>query len=69
MMCNIEGFRDSERPTLAVQGVQTEPCENSQSSLVERVCAFLERYAIAHGSDANLWRHAGSISGASPRNG
>ena len=39
------------------------------SSLVERVCAFLERYANTHDGDVKILRAAGPISGGNPQNG
>jgi hypothetical protein len=51
-MCNPDDFGDDGCPRVAVQGVQTAPYEISQASFVERVCEFLERYAIAPGADA-----------------
>ena len=46
----------------AVRKVRTELCENSELSLVERVCEFLERYAMAHANEAeSAW--AGEIVG------
>jgi hypothetical protein len=35
-----------------VRNFGTECAENTELSLVERVCAFLDRYAIAHASEA-----------------
>jgi hypothetical protein len=69
MTCGPDEFRQTGRPNLAVQGAQTEHCESSQSSLVERVCAFLERYTIAHGDDAKFPKAAGTMSGGNPENG
>lgn len=52
MICNPNkaGVRGSL--TVAVEGIHEELYETLQSSLVERVCEFLERYAMAHGNDA-----------------
>ncbi len=46
-MCNPSEVRDDGCQRLAVQGVQAEPYEISRASFVERVCEFLDRYAIA----------------------
>lgn len=51
MICEAGEFRDDECPHVALQGFQAEPYEISQPSFVERVCEFLERYAIAPGDD------------------
>jgi hypothetical protein len=52
MICNPNeaGIRGSLN--VAVDGIHEELYETSQSSLVEWVCEFLERYATAHGDDA-----------------
>ena len=49
----------------AVRKVCIECGENSELSLVERVCKFLEQYAITHASEAeSAW--AGEIAGSRP---
>jgi hypothetical protein len=47
----------------AVQRVGMKRGENSERSLVERVCEFLEQYGIAHASEAESAR-AGEITEA-----
>lgn len=69
MICNPDEFRDAGRSNLTVQGLQIERGEDSQGSLVERVCAFLERYASTHDGDVKFLRAAGPISGGHVKNG
>jgi hypothetical protein len=52
MICNPNKAGVLGSLNVAVKGIHEELYETSQSSLVERVCGFLERYAIAHGDDA-----------------
>jgi hypothetical protein len=59
MVCNPDELRDAGRSNLTVQGLQIDRSEDSQGSLVERVCAFLERYASTHGGDVKILRPAG----------
>jgi hypothetical protein len=56
MMRNPDKFAGAKIPTAAVQAIRTETGEGSESSLVERVCAFLDRYASAHADDAKFSR-------------
>jgi hypothetical protein len=51
MVCNTDEFRVAGRANPTMQGLQPERSENPQSSLVERVCAFLDRYAGTHDAD------------------
>jgi hypothetical protein len=51
MMCNPGEVEDGSGQRIRVQEVLTEPYEILQASLVERVCKFLERYAITPGDD------------------
>lgn len=69
MVCNPDECRDAGRPNLTVQGFQIECSGDSHGSLVERVCAFLERYASTHDGDVKILRAAGPISGGNPQNG
>jgi hypothetical protein len=69
MMCNPGEFREDDRRHVALQGVQTEPYEGSQATFAERVCEFLERYAIAHFDDAKSQGSATAICGAIPKSG
>ncbi len=70
MVCNPDELRDAGSSNLAVQGLQIERGEDSQGSLVERVCAFLERYASTHDGDVEILRPAGpAMSGGNPENG
>jgi hypothetical protein len=62
MVCNTDEFRVAGRANPTMQGLQPERSENPQSSLVERVCAFLDRYACAHDGDLKNLRPAGPIS-------
>lgn len=68
MMCNPDQCTDGDRIIPPVLRVQPNPFETSESSLVERVCAFLERYASAHSDDAGLLCPAGAISAGRRRN-
>ena len=52
LICNPDEFGDDRRPHVAAHGVQTDIYEISQASFVDRVCEFLERYAIAPVADA-----------------
>jgi hypothetical protein len=69
MVCNPDEPRNAGRSNHAVRGLQTERSEDSQGSLVERVCVFLERYANTHHGDVKILRAAGPISGGNPQNG
>jgi hypothetical protein len=52
MICNSDEAGVGGNSTIAVRDIQSEPYESSQYSLVDRVCEFLERYAIQYGSGA-----------------
>jgi hypothetical protein len=54
MICNPDEAGVGGNSTVAVQDVHSEPYESSQYSLVDRVCEFLERYAIEYGSSAEI---------------
>jgi hypothetical protein len=54
MICNPDEAGVGGNSTAAVQDIQSESYESSQYSLVERVCEFLERYAIEYGSGAEI---------------
>jgi hypothetical protein len=54
MICNPDEAKVAGNSTVAVQDIQSEPYESSQYSLVDRVCEFLERYAIERGSGAEI---------------
>ena len=69
MVRNPDELRDAGRPNPTVRGLQIERGENSQSSLVERVCAFLERYASTDDGDVKFLGAEGSISGGNSQNG
>ena len=69
MVRNTDEFRMAGRANPAMQGLELERSENPQSSLVERVCAFLDRYAGAHDGDLKNLRPAGPITGGNPKNG
>lgn len=54
MICNSDEGRVGGNSTVAVQDIHSEPYEGSQYSFVNRVCEFLERYAIEYRSDAEI---------------
>jgi hypothetical protein len=62
MVCNTDEFRVAGRANPTMQSLQPERSENPQSSLVERVCAFLDRYAGTQDGDLKNLRPAGPIS-------
>ena len=66
MICNPDEARVAGNSTVAVQDIQSEPYESSQYSLVDRVCEFLERYAIECGSGAELLQSSPSTRASSP---
>jgi hypothetical protein len=68
MLCNRDELRNAGGLNLTVQDLQMERSEDSQRSLVERVCAFLERYASTHDGDVKFLRAAGPISGGHLKN-
>ena len=57
MICDPGEARVGGNSTVAVQDIQSEPYESSQYSLVERVCEFLERYAIEYGGQFGNLSH------------
>jgi hypothetical protein len=66
MICNPDEARVSGNSTVAAQDIQSEPYESSQYSFVDRVCEFLERYAIEGGSGAKILQSSPSIRASSP---
>ena len=53
--------------TVAVRDIQLEAYEGSPYSLVDRVCEFLDRYAIEYGSDAEILQSSPSTRTTSPK--
>jgi hypothetical protein len=73
MICNPDEARVSGNSTVAAQDIQSEPqdiqsepYESSQYSFVDRVCEFLERYAIECGSGAEILQSSRSTRVSSP---
>jgi hypothetical protein len=54
MICNPDEAGVGGNSTVAVKDIQSESYGSSQYSFVERVCEFLERYAIEYGSGAEI---------------
>ena len=54
LICGADEAGVGGNSTVAVQDIQSEPYESSQYSFVDRVCEFLERNAIEHGSDVKF---------------
>lgn len=68
MICNPDEARVGGISTIAVQDIQSEPYGSSQYSLVERVCEFLERYAIEYGSGAEILKSSPATRATSAKN-
>lgn len=54
MKCNPDEAGVGGNSTVAVRDIQLGPYESLPYSLVDRVCEFLDRYAIEYGSGAEL---------------
>jgi hypothetical protein len=54
MICNPDEAGVGGNSTVDVHDIGPEHYESSQYTLVERVCEFLERYAIKFGSNAEI---------------
>jgi hypothetical protein len=67
LICSPDEAGVGGNSTVAVQDIQSEPYESSQYSFVDRVCEFLERNAIEHGSGAEILQSSPSTR-ASPEN-
>jgi hypothetical protein len=67
LICNPDEAGVGRNSTVAVQDIRSEPYESSQYSLVDRVCEFLERYAIEHDSGAEILQSLPSTRAASTK--
>jgi hypothetical protein len=69
IICNPDEAGVGGNSPVAVQDIPSELYESSQYSFVERVCEFLERYAIEYGSGAEILQSSPpSTRATSPKN-
>jgi hypothetical protein len=68
MTCNPEEAGIGGKATVAVHDIGPEHYESSQYTLVERVCEFLEQYAIEFGGGTELLQSSQSTIATSPKN-
>ncbi len=67
MICNPDEAGVRGNSTVAVKDIHLDSYGSSQYSFVERVCEFLERYAIEYSSGAEILQSSLRDGGPTPR--